>query len=279
MLTWTPPTGTTLYISVKLPSTVPPSAPTGIRGALHKVLGSSPSSAHPQSFDSIPLMNSLSGTRSFTCIHSATVSLESPQLESLLKTLETDVARGLRIEICRFIEPPSTPSPDHWYRIKPCLRRFFRPSGMRPSQHCATNYESRHLVSERFLKAVQESTLTGLDWLPLTEFPDRDPLTWLQVFATHFVGRGLDHPLYDRERWDNKAAVDRYTSVDRCMGETNVWPLHVRNDVVLAVPALERLRRSNQISQLSIEGAPRLIQEFLPKADFAYRSRSYGQEV
>jgi len=284
MLAWTPPKGTTVHILLRPSREAPPREkpkPRGLLGSLANRLRTSPAPTMPDRPTVLSRIKQLGRDHNLPQIgdNGVTLDLDDARLPPLMDALEAAGSQGIELASCFLTEPPPPRSADRWYLMKPCARRFFSPSGMRPSQHFATLHEARLLASETLIRVVEEANLTGLDWLPLPDMPDRDPLTWYQVFGTHFLGRGLDHPMFNRARRDTEYATDSLTSPMRCIGEPLVSHSNVRPDVRLAPAHLERLRGLSSESAFRVEGTQRLIREFLPPADFAYRGDSYGIET
>lgn len=284
MLAWTPPKGTTVHILLR-PSRDGPSRdvskPRGLLASITSRLTSKPARAAPDGTAAQDHIKLLEERHALPGIgdKGVTLDLDDPRLPPLVDALESAVSLGVEVASFHVVEPSPARSPDSWYLMKPCPRRFFDPSGMRPSQHFATFHGMRLLASETLIRVADEAHLAGLEWLPLPDIPDRDPLTWYQVFGTHFLGRGLDHPMFNRARRDTEYATDSLTSPMRCIGEPLIWPSSVRPDVRLAPAHLERLRGLSSESAFRVEGTQRLIREFLPPADFAYRGDSYGIET
>lgn len=284
MRSWTPPKGTTVHVAVRPSRDAPPREKPkrrGLMGSLASRLAPSPSPALPDRPAALDLIKQLGQRHAMERlgVEGATLNIDDPRLSPLIDALESAASQGVEMCACHVIEQAPNPSADAWYAMRPCQRRFFRPSDMRPSQHFATFHGSRLLASETLVQVVQETGLMGLDWLPLPDVPDRDPLTWYQVFGTHFLGRGLDHPMFDRAHYNARHDGDPLTSPARCIGESLVFSQYVRADVRIADSRLERLRHMASPAAFRVDGRPRLVREFLPPTDFAYRGPSYGVET
>lgn len=200
------------------------------------------------------------------------LSLTDKRWPGLLDALETAFAeRNVEVWICDVNEsPPTEESPNAWFDVANVdfAPPFKRASAMRPDVHVAQR-DMTHVVSEKFIEAVNHHGLTGLEHLPLKHDPRPAPLAWFQVFASHPIGRGLDHPLLDRaafERTSRELAAAPWL----CDGWTQVWDSsRVKQGVEIGDEGLARLQHIVG-NRFRIFGQPRFVREHLPHTDFAY---------
>lgn len=95
-------------------------------------------------------------------------------------------------------------------------------------------------------------------------------MRWYQVFATHPIGRGLDHPLWDPDQHE-RVLFNRKDPLDpsRRWGDPVVWRKDISSSVRIDHPMVRDLIALNP-PHFRICGRERFVREFLPNVDFAY---------
>ncbi len=125
-----------------------------------------------------------------------------------------------------------------------------------------------YLCSDRFIATIESHGLTGLDWLSLTECHPDDPRQWFELFATTPLGRGLDHPLFNRAAYE-VGYKNRPFDMSRRHGQDSTRGGHDGLDRI-DDPLLRRIIAASPPKQFNIRGPRRFVREFLPATDFAY---------
>lgn len=134
-------------------------------------------------------------------------------------------------------------------------------------------YASRTLATEAFRRAVEESGLRGLQFLPLEDWDG-----WFQVWTTNPLGRGLDHPLVDPNKLHTKADPDRPILADRRRGEPWAWIKYLWDDIDIGSPTVARLVQLGDDQLCRICGPRRYVQDHLPETDFAYTDWTWQED-
>jgi hypothetical protein len=168
-------------------------------------------------------------------------------------------------------------------------------------------------VSESFKAAVEEEGLSGLELLWVRDVGRYRAPQWFEAMAVAALGRGLDHPWFDRaafeawwrsggdtlpliertiatspggerESWEAKRTgllrkrADLATSAARRFGARQFDNRFVKDGAGFAEPAPNRILRlfpsQDRLTSLSIAGPPIVLRQFLPPTDFAF---SWGE--
>ncbi|HLP84490.1 MAG TPA: hypothetical protein VK157_09075 [Phycisphaerales bacterium] len=114
--------------------------------------------------------------------------------------LEAIAKKSISLQVQWFHEPD--PPESEWFGIYTPVE--FVPA-KRPPKHASLGYIHRDLrtvASARWVTVVNAAKLKGLSFLPLDEPSPSSVEQWHEIFATTPLGRGIDHPLLDRKRFD-----------------------------------------------------------------------------
>ncbi|HXV12485.1 MAG TPA: hypothetical protein VD839_16920 [Burkholderiales bacterium] len=134
-------------------------------------------------------------------------------------------------------------------------------------------------VSDRFVSAYEQARLNGLDFLRCRNSGRKPGPPWFVALPKHFLGKGLDHPWFDREPWVAHVAHDsrkRTTSIDT--GQCAFHQFWLRRDQAERDPLLVKLLAlcplpaefGTGLFGLRFQMAPRYFAGSQPDADFAY---------
>jgi hypothetical protein len=149
----------------------------------------------------------------------------------------------------------------------------------RPSEVAREHALNHTFVSEAFVAACARAKLRGISFLRCRPRGRKPAPAWFAALPEHGLGRGLDHPWFDRRRWLAEVGDDhrkRSSSLD-----TAQYAFHQRflrqdriGGVELLRPLLELFPMSAQhastLEGLSLVTVPRYWSKALPDADFAY---------
>lgn len=150
----------------------------------------------------------------------------------------------------------------------------FKPSEV--AGRCALNHT---FVAQAFVQACARSKLRGISFLRCRPRGRKPGPAWYVALPAQGLGRGLDHPWFDRPRW--LAAVGDDRSKRASSPDTGQHGFHqrfLRGEVVVDIELLQLLlelfpgtaRHASALEGLSIVTVPRYWTEALPDADFAY---------
>lgn len=196
--------------------------------------------------------------------------LDDPRWPALLDAFDAARGRGVGVTAFWLEEPPVPPTDAHaWFELGTGATGFKSPARASARDHFLYG-KVGHVASQRFLDAVAAEGLTGLAFLPLEEASPSDPMAWFQVYATHPLGRGLDHTLVDGNKWAKSKG--KHFDVARRFVEPVAWLEHMRDDVEVEHPLFERVFRMGERKYFRIAGPRRFVREHLPPTDFAYSS-------
>ncbi|GJQ29541.1 MAG: hypothetical protein HBSAPP03_14250 [Phycisphaerae bacterium] len=134
---------------------------------------------------------------------------------------------------------------------------------------------SAHVVSQEFVDTVRKHQFCGLEFLPIPPENGTRQDGWWEVFATHPLGRGIDHPVLDSAR------VDRYV---RSLGRTAMHARRGKDESGMHGDLVDMARlgdpwiaRQLTSRRFVIKSSTRYIREELPaRVDFAYKHLSLG---
>lgn len=149
----------------------------------------------------------------------------------------------------------------------------------KPSEVAGKHALNHAFVSEDFVRACGRSKLRGISFLRCRPRGRKPAPAWFAALPAHGLGRGLDHPWFDRPRW--LAAVSGDRSKRASSPDTGQHAFHQRflredgvDGVELLQPLLElfpgRARQASVLEGLNIVTVPRFWTQALPDADFAY---------
>lgn len=132
-------------------------------------------------------------------------------------------------------------------------------------------------VSERFVDAYREATLTGLEFLRCRNKGRKSGRPWFAARATAHLGNGLDHPWFLRERWEAMMRHDPRSYRDQRL-ESGQWSFHqalLKPNLSLPEPVAQLLSLVDGEPTSVIRGVkflmvPRFLEAHLPSVDFAY---------
>ncbi len=181
----------------------------------------------------------------------------------------------LRVQVLWFHEPIITPSA--WYKIHTPTEFV---SLKRPPRNAAIGYihkDLRNVASSQFVCVVMENKLTGLSHLPLEAPTPTGVEQWYEIFATHPLGRGIDHPLLDPTKFEKalrREVSEKILAVTR-YGEHHVERRVCRTDVEYADPVFARLMKHPCTAHCKFRRGDSVFggffaSEYAPVKDFAY---------
>lgn len=136
------------------------------------------------------------------------------------------------------------------------------------------------VVSEAFRGVVEAGGLRGLEFLRVKEKSRKPKLAWYVAVARQPLGQGVDHPWFDRARWEQYVREHPATTYDQ---DPTRPPGHfrggwVRDEAYRSDPLLARFARllpersEAALVGLTVLCVPRYSRAHLPVADFAYVS-------
>ncbi len=134
-------------------------------------------------------------------------------------------------------------------------------------------------VSAQFVRRYEQAGLKGLDFLRCRDRGRKPGSTWFVALPKHFLGRGLDHPWFDRRRWALHVAHDRNkrtTAID--IGQCAFHQFWLRRSQIECDPLLAKLlalcpipvEPGSGLFGLKFQMVPRFFPGSLPDSDFAY---------
>lgn len=189
--------------------------------------------------------------------------------------LEAMAKKSISLQVHWFHEPD--PHESEWYGIYTPVEFV---SAKRPPKHASLGYIHRDLrvvASSRLVNVIKVSKLRGVTFLPLEEPTPSVVEQWHELFATTPLGRGIDHPLLDRKRFDRgvlKEVKPRDFATVR-HGEHRFEIAMIRQGVQYADKVFAALlqhsctRDTNFFAGDSTFGAC-FAKEYAPAMDFAY---------
>jgi hypothetical protein len=134
--------------------------------------------------------------------------------------------------------------------------------------------DDARFVSERFRSAVEAAQLSGIEFLWVEDLGKHRAVQWYVPIAHHCLGRGHDHPWFDRARAHSagiRAALPAYDRVAQGISQfdgTKLKPGWTTGD-----PDADRLLSmfpTDSVLGLMIQMLRRFDRDALPAADFAY---------
>lgn len=161
-------------------------------------------------------------------------------------------------------------------------------------------------VSEKFKTVVEKHELTGLDFLWVKDTGKYRAQQWYLAIASESMGRGLDHPWYDREQYraalldetntlgfrftpadkadqemyDTKLRIIaksrqkglEYLSSDCATGNPGTNNLYLRPSWTTGSSVVDAILAQfpKKLNGLTIVGPPRFQRNYIPRTDFAY---------
>lgn len=152
----------------------------------------------------------------------------------------------------------------------PSCRSAAVPDGIHLFAHC--------VVSARFRALVRTRRLRGLEFLRVKEKSRKPKLAWFVALPRAPLGQGVDHPWFDRARWEAHLrahpALTRDQDATRPPGYfAGAW---VRDDAYRCVPLLAQLLRilpeksEVPLTGLTVLPVARYWRKRVPASDFAY---------
>jgi len=148
-------------------------------------------------------------------------------------------------------------------------------AGTLPAVH-ALNHS---FVSSAFVGLCAAQGLRGIEFLRCRSSGRKPGPPWFAALPQCFLGKGLDHPWFDRVRWVEHVAADRgrrNSSVDT--GQSAFHQFWLRPAVIDRDPLLARLlalcpmprEPGSGLYGLHFQRVPRYLRGVQPDADFAY---------
>jgi hypothetical protein len=151
-----------------------------------------------------------------------------------------------------------------------------------PSYKAGTHPEGHALnetfVSEAFVGAVKRAGLTGISFLRCLNKGRKAGLSWFAALPERSLGRGLDHPWFDRQRWHRDVSDDPNKRSSPL--ETGQYQFHqcwLRDDLGADREFVQKLhelcpmpRARTPLRGLQFLTVPRYWAPEFPDADFAY---------
>lgn len=134
-------------------------------------------------------------------------------------------------------------------------------------------------VSEKFVACCKAAGLTGLEFLRCRNSGRKPGAPWFAALPARFLGKGLDHPWFDRERWVPHVAHDRHrrtSSIDTGQDTFHqYWLRHAeigRDGLLRTLLALCPMRPEpgTGLHGLTLRMAARYLRAAQPDTDFAY---------
>lgn len=134
-------------------------------------------------------------------------------------------------------------------------------------------------VSDRFFSVYEQAGLSGLDFLRCRNSGRKAGPQWFVALPKDFLGKGLDHPWFDRQRWVSHVAHDsrkRTTSIDT--GQSTFHQFWLRTDhaerdallVKLLTLCPQPAEPGAALFGLQFQMVPRYLAASQPDSDFAY---------
>jgi len=134
-------------------------------------------------------------------------------------------------------------------------------------------------VSSPFVDHCAASGLRGIEFLRCRPSGRKPGPAWFAALPQRFLGKGLDHPWFDRVRWVAHVAADRSrrrSSIDT--GQSTFHQFWLRSAVIDREPLLVRMlalcpmprEPGSGLFGLHFQMAPRYLRGAQPDADFAY---------
>lgn len=220
-----------------------------------------------------------------TSVAWASIDVESPRGRAVLRALEQEVAAGRATvgsaALTETITTEVNSSAEWFYLTTKQVDEFnlwddhpgYR-GGSLPKVH-ALNHT---FVSSAFVEACARRGLTGIAFLQCVNRGRKAGPPWFVALPDAALGRGLDHPWFDRARWlrDVAGRADRRTSALR-MGQSQFHQCWLREAAMAEEPLARLLKVCPQppaytsgIDGFQVVTIPRYWTAALPRADFAY---------
>jgi len=151
-----------------------------------------------------------------------------------------------------------------------------------PSFRAGTHPEGHALnetfVSDAFVAAVRRAGLTGVSFLRCAKKGRKAGPWWFAALPDHSLGRGLDHPWFDRQRWIRDVGGDRSKrSSPLATGQHYFHQCWLRDDPGTGRELLQKLLdlcpmppARTPLQGLELLTVPRYWTQAFPDADFAY---------
>lgn len=219
----------------------------------------------------------------------ATLDPLAPKAARALERLELFVRSGAaRVDEARLHESMTAAELEacEWFELG---NRFFKGNpGFTlwddyPSCRSAAVPDGIHLfadcvVSARFRALVTKRRLRGLEFLRVREKSRKPRLAWFVALPRAPLGQGVDHPWFDRPRWEVYLRAHPATTHDQ---DATRPPRHfrgawVRDAAYRSEPLLARLERllpersETPLAGLAVFPVARYWRGRIPAADFAY---------
>ncbi|MBI3510475.1 MAG: SMI1/KNR4 family protein [Bacteroidetes bacterium] len=216
--------------------------------------------------------------------HSGTwsnIELDSPRIDDFISEsknlIKNNYARfngfcGLAQYI---IEDEQTNS--EWYELSPGKSMSIAEYGeiitckadrMPPGIHIASGWSYNVYVSEKFKDAVQANQLTGLDFIWLKDTGRFKSLQWFLPVILNPLGRGIDHPWFDRKTLKGSGSNQPLNSQFRC-GVNHFSSGQIKTNIVLDDKRREIIDLFDK-EHFFIVSYKTYLKKFLPSCDFAF---------
>jgi len=148
-------------------------------------------------------------------------------------------------------------------------------AGTLPAVH-ALNHS---FVSSAFVASCATHGLRGIEFLRCRSSGRKPGPPWFAALPPRFLGKGLDHPWFERARWVEHVAADRSrrrSSIDT--GQSTFHQFWLRRTIIDREPLLARMlalcpmprEPGSGLFGLNFQLVPRYLRGAQPDADFAY---------
>src|SRR5688572_20781951 len=134
-------------------------------------------------------------------------------------------------------------------------------------------------VSERFVATCERAGLRGVEFLRCRNAGRKAVPPWFAALPSRPLGRGLDHPWFERERWVRHVQGDSHKRFDAIeVGQSQFHQFWLRPGAAESEPLLRRMlqlcpmppKPESGLFGLSLVMAPRYLARAEPQEDFAY---------
>lgn len=205
------------------------------------------------------------------------IDLDSPRLAELLDAIEKQVKDKVLIVrdiVVRQEVTDDSSTPAEWFEVHTTTQLDgyspLKADRIRPGIHVISSntWDSLHYVSEKFKKAVEANGLTGVQFVWIKDNGKYQAPQWFAPVPTAFLGRGVDHPWFDRRKADALLRKNENRSLFD-VGRFYLDPEEMRSRVQFGDPVKDRLLK-HYGDKLRIVGTRTYLRKHLPSTDFAF---------
>lgn len=213
-----------------------------------------------------------------------TLTLGTRKGDAVLRGLAAEIGAGRAVVgAATFTETPGAAERDtaRWFllgtRVVDDFNLWDAYPSCRPGTLPAVHALNHTFVSSDFVQVCRERPLTGVSFLQCASRGRKAGDAWFVALPDRPIGRGLDHPWFDRVRWlaDVRHRPARRTSAIN-IGQWHFHQCWLRDDVSHQAPLRDVLSvcppspEYAPLSGVTIVTIPRFWSGALPQADFAY---------